>query len=66
MILMNSSFFTPEKLGANGTEVYIGSRLIRDGTENKMEIRCGTTIKTIYPGRNGGPETTYTCSLARK
>jgi len=66
MFLMNSSAFTPEKLSASGAELFIGSRPVRSGAENKMEISCRATIKTIYPGRNGGSETTYTCSFGKK
>jgi hypothetical protein len=65
MYLMNSSAFTPEKLSASGAELYIGSRPVRGGDGKKMEISCRATVKTVFPGRDGGPETRYTCSLAK-
>jgi hypothetical protein len=64
MELINSDAFTPEKL--NGTELRIGGRQIREGTGKNMEISCGSTIKTIFPGRDGSPDTTYTCHLAKR
>jgi len=65
MILMNAGSFKPEKHRSTGAEVQIGSLIINEETKDREEISCTATIVTKLPSGDRGPETVYTCSLAR-